>query len=77
MGFFFFFDEVIGGEGEGEKKSMMTKVKDKAKKIKDTIKKHGGHGHDHGEEDDEDGETVDASDVHGAPGESRFLCELI
>ncbi|KAK6121698.1 hypothetical protein DH2020_044566 [Rehmannia glutinosa] len=44
---------VIEGEGEqgehhhhGEKKSVLKKVKDKAKKIKDTIKKH-GHGHEH------------------------------
>ncbi|CAA2977711.1 Hypothetical predicted protein [Olea europaea subsp. europaea] len=46
-------------EGEhhlGEKKSVLKQVKDKGKKIKDTIKKH-GHGHEHGynlEEEEEE-----------------------
>ncbi|KAK6155704.1 hypothetical protein DH2020_009952 [Rehmannia glutinosa] len=66
---------VIGGEGgdqHGEKKSVLKKVKDKAKKIKDTITKH-GHGHEHdyrhdqiSEEDDEeeDEDMVNAPEVH-------------
>ncbi|KAL6503871.1 hypothetical protein OROGR_025794 [Orobanche gracilis] len=43
-------------EGESEQgdhqhhKSVLKKVKDKAKKIKDTIKKHGAHGNQHGHE---------------------------
>lgn len=48
-------------------------MKDKAKKIKDTIKKH-GHGHEHGhgqsseeEEEDKDEEMVDDPEVHDAP----------
>ncbi|KAF5191048.1 Low-temperature-induced protein [Thalictrum thalictroides] len=68
-------------EGEGdhhEKKSVLKKVKDKAKKIKDTlgIKSH-GHGHDeqehehahdnNDEEDEEDEELVQDPDIHGAP----------
>ncbi|XP_022888776.1 low-temperature-induced 65 kDa protein-like isoform X1 [Olea europaea var. sylvestris] len=69
---------VVAGEGEGEhhpgeKKSVLKKVKDKAKKIKDTIKKH-GHGHEHGhgqsseeEEEDKDEEMVDDPEVHDAP----------
>ncbi|KAI3458154.1 hypothetical protein Pfo_014817 [Paulownia fortunei] len=71
---------VIGGEGEGEhnhhgeKKSVLKKVKDKAMKIKDTIKKH-GHGHERDyrhdhiseEEGDEEEEMVHAPEVHGAP----------
>ncbi|KAL8519345.1 hypothetical protein ACS0TY_010324 [Phlomoides rotata] len=74
-----------GGEEEqhhGEKKSVLKKVKDKARKIKDTIKKH-GHGHDdegghrrgdiyqqgfEEEEDDDEEEEVDNDpEVHGAP----------
>ncbi|KAK4436302.1 Low-temperature-induced protein [Sesamum alatum] len=44
--------QVVEGGGEQEhhheKKSVLKKVKDKAKKIKDTIKRHGhGHGHSH------------------------------
>ncbi|KAK4431493.1 Low-temperature-induced protein [Sesamum alatum] len=61
-------------EGEhnqhGEKKSVLKKVKEKAKKIKDTVKKHGhGHGHDHAYEEDDDAseEMVNDPDVHGAP----------
>lgn len=66
---------VVEGEGEGdhhhgEKKSVMEKVKDKAKKIKHTIKKH-GHGHGHNseeeEEEDKDEEMVDDPELHGAP----------
>ncbi|PIN13466.1 hypothetical protein CDL12_13914 [Handroanthus impetiginosus] len=71
---------VIEDEGEqehhGEKKSVLKKVKDKAKKIKDTIKKHGhGHGHEHEggdhnyqegyEEDDDDEEMVNDPEIHG------------
>ncbi|KAL0341055.1 UNVERIFIED_CONTAM: Low-temperature-induced protein [Sesamum radiatum] len=50
-----FLVKVVEGEGgqllqeHHEKKSVLKKVKDKAKKIKDTIKKH-GHGHGHGHE---------------------------
>ena len=71
---------VSGTEGDDqdhhEKKSVLKKVKDKAKKIKDTIKKHGhGHGHEHGqeydEEDDEDEEMEQDIAVKG--GQSTFL----
>ncbi|KAL8543965.1 hypothetical protein ACS0TY_004494 [Phlomoides rotata] len=58
------YPHTTADEGEhnhqGEKKSMMRKVKDKAKKIKETIKKY--------VEDEEVEETVNGSDVHGAPG---------
>ncbi|KAL7107130.1 hypothetical protein ACP275_06G034500 [Erythranthe tilingii] len=66
----------------GEKKSVLKKVKEKAKKIKDTIKKH-SHGHEHEEgheyrhdqiseeedDDDDDDEEIlmDAPQPHGAP----------
>ncbi|KAF7813202.1 putative purine permease 4 [Senna tora] len=64
---------------EHEKKSVLKKVKAKAKKIKDTIKKHGndhdhpeGHqhipdDHDLDEEDEEDEEIVEDPEIHGAP----------
>ncbi|GMI99615.1 LOW-TEMPERATURE-INDUCED 65, RESPONSIVE TO DESICCATION 29B [Hibiscus trionum] len=71
------------GEGEDdqhhEKQSVLKKVKAKAKKIKDTIKKHGpghhheGHTHipdDHDldeEDDDDEEEIVQDPEVHGAP----------
>ncbi|MQL82625.1 hypothetical protein Taro_015095 [Colocasia esculenta] len=73
---------IEGGEGEHhEKKSVLKKVKDKAKKIKDTIgkKRHGPHGaeeHGHGsrssEEEEEEGYVEDDEgeqepEVHGAP----------
>ncbi|KAL7146336.1 hypothetical protein ABFS83_06G034000 [Erythranthe nasuta] len=66
---------------EGEKKSVLKKVKEKAKKIKDTIKKH-SHGHEHVEgheyrhdqisEEEDDGDDdeeilIDAPHPHGAP----------
>ncbi|XP_076939214.1 low-temperature-induced 65 kDa protein-like [Bidens hawaiensis] len=60
-------------EHHGEKKSVIKKVKEKAKKIKNTITKHGhGHGdHEHhhhdDEDDDDDEETVEDPEVHGAP----------
>ncbi|KAL0403139.1 UNVERIFIED_CONTAM: Low-temperature-induced protein [Sesamum radiatum] len=74
---------VEGEEGQlqehHEKKSVLKKVKDKAKKIKDTIKKH-GHGHEHQvdhqrgvnreqgyHEEDHKQEMVDDPEVHGAP----------
>ncbi|KAK4283099.1 hypothetical protein QN277_000091 [Acacia crassicarpa] len=63
-----------------EKKSVLKKVKAKAKKIKDTIKKHAHHDHDHDrehhdipddhdldEEDDEDEDMDENPEVHGAP----------
>ncbi|XP_061369533.1 low-temperature-induced 65 kDa protein-like isoform X2 [Gastrolobium bilobum] len=63
-----------------EKKSVLNKVKAKAKKIKDTIKKQGqhvlDHGHEYNNEDqhipddhdlDEDEETVEDPEVQGAP----------
>jgi hypothetical protein len=40
-----------------ERKSVMKKVKAKAKKIKDTLKKH-GHGHDHDHDHDHDYQRV-------------------
>ncbi|KAL0452499.1 UNVERIFIED_CONTAM: Low-temperature-induced protein [Sesamum latifolium] len=79
-----FLVKVVEGE-EGqvqehhEKKSVLKKVKDKAKKIKDTLKKH-GHGHGHGQVDHQRGvnreqgyheedkqERLDDPEVHGAP----------
>ncbi|KAL8240844.1 hypothetical protein R6Q59_014199 [Mikania micrantha] len=63
-------------EHHGEKKSVIKKVKEKAKKIKSTITKHGhGHdGHDHhhhdlNDDDDDDyiDESVEDPEVHGAP----------
>ncbi|XP_023748095.1 low-temperature-induced 65 kDa protein [Lactuca sativa] len=61
-------------EHHGEKKSVIKKVKEKAKKLKNTITKH-GHGHgdsdqhqDHqDEEDDDDDEMEKDAEVHGAP----------
>ncbi|KAI3432077.1 uncharacterized protein J3R85_007458 [Psidium guajava] len=74
---------VEGGDTEQhhEKKSVLKKVKAKAKKLKDTIAKHGhDHGHDHDhperhvpddhdldEEDDEEEEVVEDPEIHGAP----------
>ncbi|XP_030449086.1 low-temperature-induced 65 kDa protein-like [Syzygium oleosum] len=72
---------VEGGHNEHhhEKKSVLKKVKAKAKKLKDTITKHGrGHSYDHpeghvpddhdlDEEDDEDEEVVGDPEIHGAP----------
>lgn len=64
------------GEHHHEKKSVLKKVKAKAKKIKDTIKKHGhGHEHEHEHDDhhneeyeDEDEEEMDEDpEIHGAP----------
>ncbi|KAF7821799.1 low-temperature-induced 65 kDa protein [Senna tora] len=54
---------------DNEKKSVLKKVKEKARKIKDTIKKHGHHDHDHdlNEEDDEREEMAKTSEVQGAP----------
>ncbi|KAL8210871.1 hypothetical protein R6Q57_005308 [Mikania cordata] len=61
-------------ENHGEKKSVIKKVKEKAKKIKSTITKHGhghdGHDHHHDENDDDDDyidESVEDPEVHGAP----------
>ncbi|KAK9143397.1 hypothetical protein Syun_012797 [Stephania yunnanensis] len=61
---------VEGQDGDHDsqtKKSVLKKVKNKAKKIKDAIVKH-GHAHDHDqdeEEDDEDEETKRDPEVHG------------
>ncbi|XP_021730098.1 low-temperature-induced 65 kDa protein-like isoform X5 [Chenopodium quinoa] len=54
-------------EHHGEKKSVLKKVKAKAKKIKDSIKEHVGHGHDHDhdENDDEDDEMDMDPEIHG------------
>ncbi|KAE9592585.1 hypothetical protein Lal_00028578 [Lupinus albus] len=64
---------------EHEKKSVLKKVKAKAKKIKDKVTKHGGHDqyhyedqhipddHDLDQEDDEDEEMVQDPEIHGAP----------
>ncbi|KAJ0551800.1 hypothetical protein HanHA300_Chr07g0261071 [Helianthus annuus] len=59
-------------EHHGEKKSVMKKVKEKAKKIKNTITKHGHghHHHDEEEDDDDDEEAVEDPEVHGAPSMS-------
>ncbi|KAL2248646.1 UNVERIFIED_CONTAM: Low-temperature-induced protein [Sesamum indicum] len=81
-----FLVKVVEGDPGGqqhhhhEKKSVLKKVKDKAKKIKDTLKKH-GHGHGHGQvdhqggvnreqgyhEEDKQQVMVDDPEVHGAP----------
>ena len=73
-----------------EKKSVLKKVKQKAKKIKDTITKHGHHDHEHEHghgyhlddqhiPDDHDLEEEDEMDeypeVHGAPSKF-FSCTL-
>nr|GEX16890.1 low-temperature-induced 65 kDa protein-like [Tanacetum cinerariifolium] len=47
-----------------EKKSVIKKVKEKAKKLKNKITH---HGHDNEEDDDDDDETVEDPEVHGAP----------
>lgn len=78
-----------GEQHHGEKKSVLKKVKDKAKKIKDTIKKH-GHTHDHegghrrgdiyqqGFEEDEsdDDEVINDPEIHGAPSSFSPLLSL-
>ncbi|KAL4575805.1 hypothetical protein LXL04_011891 [Taraxacum kok-saghyz] len=56
-------------EHHGEKKSVIKKVKEKAKKLKNTITKH-GHGHggnDHHDDDDDEEEMEEDAEVHGAP----------
>ena len=67
--FFFELASVLAVEGEvheqhHEKKSVLKKVKEKAKKIKETLTK---HGHDHDEEEVEDEEMEEDPEVHGAP----------
>ncbi|CAH9111271.1 unnamed protein product [Cuscuta europaea] len=61
-------EEESGGHDEHhhDKKSVMQKVKEKAKKIKDTLKHH-GHAHDHdGDESLEDDDEMEVDpDVHG------------
>nr|GEX16891.1 low-temperature-induced 65 kDa protein-like [Tanacetum cinerariifolium] len=47
-----------------EKRSVIKKVKEKAKKLKNKITH---HGHDNEEDDDDDDETVEDPEVHGAP----------
>ncbi|KAL4029433.1 hypothetical protein IC575_007644 [Cucumis melo] len=63
-------EELEEGEEHHEKKSVLKKVKAKAKKIKDTITKH-AHAHDHhdeeDEEDDEEDEVVEDPEIQGAP----------
>ncbi|KAI3758634.1 hypothetical protein L6452_06201 [Arctium lappa] len=59
-------------EHHAEKKFVIKKVKEKAKKIKNTITKHGhGHGgddhHHHDDDDDDDEEMEQDPEVHGAP----------
>lgn len=63
-----FFDVVTHGEEDKhfnhEKKSVLNKVKVKAKKIKDTIKKHGHQVLDRGREyDNEDQHNLDDADL--------------
>ncbi|KAI3769585.1 hypothetical protein L6452_00694 [Arctium lappa] len=56
-------------EHHAKKKSVIKKVKEKAKKIKNTITKH-GHGHggdDHHHHDDDDEEMEQDPQDHGAP----------
>ncbi|WCJ36642.1 CAP160 protein [Euphorbia peplus] len=74
-------------EHHHEKKSVLKKVKDKAKKIKDTLKLHGQGHHDHDEhvvhdapddhdldeEDDEDEEMANDPEIHGASGLSSTI----
>ena len=69
------------GEDHHEKKSVLKKVKDKAKKIKDTITKHGHgqhhdeHGQEFDEEDDEDEEMAEEPVVQG--GQSMFPYQTV
>ncbi|KAK1284005.1 hypothetical protein QJS10_CPB21g00502 [Acorus calamus] len=75
---------VIGEEEHHEKKSMMKKVKDRAVKIKDTLKKR-GYGRDHvneeenveheEEEEDDDDDGVQDPEAHGA-AEKEILVDL-
>jgi len=46
---------------------VLKKVKEKAKKIKNSLTKH-GNGHDHDVEDDDDKYDEQDPEVHGAPG---------
>lgn len=72
---------LVEGEDEDhhEKKSVLKKMKEKAKKIKDTLTKP-GHGHDHQEGhipddhdlDEEDDEADEDAEKHGAT--CKFLC---
>ncbi|PRQ60091.1 hypothetical protein RchiOBHm_Chr1g0377331 [Rosa chinensis] len=67
----------VEGEDEDhhEKKSVLKKVKAKARKLKETITGHSHHGHEHEghhtpddhDLDEEDDEEVDDPEVHGAP----------
>ncbi|XP_061996014.1 low-temperature-induced 65 kDa protein-like [Rosa rugosa] len=67
----------VEGEDEDhhEKKSVLKKVKAKARKLKETITGHGHHDHEHEghhtpddhDLDEEDDEEVDDPEVHGAP----------
>ncbi|KAF3432992.1 hypothetical protein FNV43_RR24094 [Rhamnella rubrinervis] len=53
-----------GDDHHDEKPSVMTKMKAKAKKIKDTLKKHGyGHNQDHDHDDPHDGHVPDDHDL--------------
>lgn len=75
------FVRLVEGEDEDhhEKKSVLMKVKEKAKKIKNTLKKH-GHGQDHQEGhipddhdlDEKDDEGGEDTKMHGAT--SKLLC---
>jgi hypothetical protein len=96
LGLFFGYIVAHGTEehhDDHEKKSVLKKVKAKAKKIKDTITKHGhrddnehGHGHDqyHNQHipddhdlDEEDDEDVHDPEIHGAPSKVFFLSFLL
>ncbi|KAL6321634.1 hypothetical protein AAG906_025466 [Vitis piasezkii] len=68
------------GEDHHEKKSVLKKVKDKAKKIKDTITKHGhGQHHDeHGQEfDEEDDEDEEMAEEPGVQGGQKYESTVI
>lgn len=70
-------------EDHHEKKSVMKKVKAKAKKLKDTIAGYGHQSHeqdgqrtpDDHDLDEEDDEEVDSPEAHGAP--SKFSLNLL
>lgn len=57
-------------EDHGEKKSVLKKVKAKAKKIKDSIKEHVGHGHEvHDDHDDDEDDEMDMDpEIHNTHG---------
>lgn len=62
-------------EDHGEKKSVLKKVKAKAKKIKDSIKEHVGHGHEvHDDHDDDEDDEMDMDpEIHNTHAVQSFV----